>query len=90
MAALGSAEIGADGDEPPDWRVLIAATRSLLRILAVPVMPRPPARLWSSASFMVLRAPARLGVSSAALVGALARVVVFDTKDLPPRIPVHA
>jgi len=61
------------GAEPPDWRPLIAVTRSPLRILAIPVKPRLPARPWSSASFMELRPPARLSVSSAPLVGTLAR-----------------
>ena len=75
---------GAIGAEAPDWRALIAMTSSPLRILAVPVRPRPPAKPWSSASFMVLRLPGRLGVSSAPLVGALARTVVFVTKDPSP------
>ena len=72
-AAAGATEVEAADADAPDWRALMAVTRSPLRILAVPVRPRPPARLWSSASFMVLRLPARLGVSSAPLVGALAR-----------------
>ena len=83
-AADGAVELGATDAEPPDWRALIAVTRSPLRILAVPLRPRPPARPWSSASFMVLRAPVRLGVSTAPLVGALARSVVFVTKDPSP------
>ena len=83
-AAAAATEFGATEAEPPDWRALIAVTRSPLRILAGPLRPRPPARPWSSASFMVLRPPVRLGVSSAPLVGALARSVVFVTKDPSP------
>src|SRR6185503_5555530 len=39
-AATGAADGGV---EAPDWRPLIARTRSPLRILAVPVRPRLPA-----------------------------------------------
>jgi len=75
MGGVTEVEAGAEaaGAEPPVWRPLIAVTRSPLRILAVPVKPMLPARPWSSASFMVLRPPVRLGVSSAPLVGTLAR-----------------
>ncbi len=68
-----SAEVEPAFDEAPDWRPLIAVTRSPLRILAVPVKPRLPAKPWSSASFIVLRLPARLTVSSAPLASTLAR-----------------
>ena len=53
-ADVASAEAEPAGAEParvecssvvaPDWRPLIAVTRSPLRILAVPVKPRLPAR----------------------------------------------
>ena len=39
-----SAEVEPAFDEAPDWRPLIAVTRSPLRILAVPVKPRLLAR----------------------------------------------
>ena len=47
-AGVAAVAVLAEGEaadpEPPDWRALIAMTRSLLRILAVPVRPKPPAR----------------------------------------------
>jgi len=42
QALLDAAE--AAGAEPPDWWPLMAVTRSPLRILAVPVKPKLPAR----------------------------------------------
>ena len=79
-AAAGAESAGADaaGVESalagaPPWRPLIAVTRSPLRILAVPVKPRLAARPCSSASFMVLRLPLRLTVSSAPVLGTPAR-----------------
>ena len=53
-------EVVAGGDRgrrggcgPPDWRALMAVTRSPLRILAVPLMPMLRASPWSSARRMV-------------------------------------
>ena len=63
-AAGRSAAASRRGADPPDWRSLMAVTRSPLRILAVPVMPMLAARPWSSATFMVLSAPERRGFSS--------------------------
>ena len=40
---IEAAGVEAAGVEAPDWRPLIAVTRSPLRILAVPVKPRLPA-----------------------------------------------
>ena len=89
-AVAGAVEVEPADAEPPAWLALIAVTRSPLRILVVPVRPRLPAMPWSSASLMVLRLPARLGVSPAAMVRALARSVVFVTKDPSPSYSVHA
>ncbi len=56
---------------PPDWRDVIASTRSLLRILVMPVMPMDDATPLSSSSFMADSPDTR------ALVGG-------DTKDPSP------
>ena len=87
--AAGATDAPLADAELPACLALIAVTRSPLRILAVPVRPRLPAMPWSSASFMVLRLPARLGVSPTA-VCALARSVVFVTKDPSPSYSAHA
>jgi len=42
-AGIEAACVEAACVEAPDWRPLIAVTRSPLRILAVPVKPRLPA-----------------------------------------------
>ena len=69
------------GPLSPFWRALMAATRSPLRILAVPLMPMLEARPWSSASRMAVSAPERRGL----VPEVASRVVVSVTKDPSPR-----
>src|SRR5699024_10016290 len=73
-----------DGAEEPDCCSLIAEMRSLLRILAVPVMPMLDASCCSWARRIALSAPERRGVEPAS--GAVfSPVVVSVTKDPFPR-----
>ena len=69
------------GPLSPFWRALMAATRSPLRILAVPLMPMLEASPWSSASRMAVSAPERRGL----VPDVASRVVVSVTKDPSPR-----
>ncbi len=69
------------GPLSPFWRALMAATRSPLRILAVPLMPMLEASPWSSASRMAVNAPERRGLAP----DVASRVVVSVTKDPSPR-----
>jgi hypothetical protein len=80
--ARADGSLVAAGPLSPFWRALMAATRSPLRILAVPLMPMLEASPWSSANRMAVSAPERRGLAPA-VDGS--RVVVSDTKDPFPR-----
>ncbi|GAB0022029.1 hypothetical protein VN1338_10160 [Helicobacter pylori] len=77
---LFAADFAGAGAEEPDCWARMAEMRSLLRILAVPVIPMLEASCWSWARRMALRAPERRGCSLVA-GAALSPVVVSVTKD---------